>query len=454
MAAVGRNDPCPCGSGKKHKRCCLPREQAAIERPVTRDPGPLLDDRLTLDLLEYAVESLGEGYDPKGVFKKEAGGDPRDVLLFVPWTLYHHPVHGKTVVEWYLADRGAQLGRAKREWLEAQRRALLSYWEVTAVEPGVGLTLKCLFTGAEHRVKEQTGSRILSRWYVLLGRVVEYDGKAYVVGCHERALPPALAAEARDEVKVALGAGDGTVARSLVHAPETALLLVREWYAAVKVQDAPRRPPGLTNTDGHELVLVTDRHAFDPAKREEVVAALCAMKGAEPDPETEDGLKITFTRPGNRQNKGWTNTIVGAGIVGPDALTLETNSAERAAALLRRVRKACPGLLTRVSFDRRSAEHLLREKMREPPPDDWVPHPATPPEFLAKLREFKVKTNRGWLDEKVPALGGLTPRAAARSGKWRPALEILVKEIEQAEDRVPEVERIDLSFLREELDLE
>lgn len=21
--AVGRNDPCPCGSGKKHKKCCL-----------------------------------------------------------------------------------------------------------------------------------------------------------------------------------------------------------------------------------------------------------------------------------------------------------------------------------------------------------------------------------------------------------------------------------------------
>jgi hypothetical protein len=25
---VGRNDPCPCGSGKKYKRCCLPNEQA------------------------------------------------------------------------------------------------------------------------------------------------------------------------------------------------------------------------------------------------------------------------------------------------------------------------------------------------------------------------------------------------------------------------------------------
>ena len=23
MDKTGRNDPCPCGSGKKHKRCCL-----------------------------------------------------------------------------------------------------------------------------------------------------------------------------------------------------------------------------------------------------------------------------------------------------------------------------------------------------------------------------------------------------------------------------------------------
>ncbi|HEY8578617.1 MAG TPA: SEC-C metal-binding domain-containing protein, partial [Beijerinckiaceae bacterium] len=23
LRAVGRNDPCPCGSGKKHKKCCL-----------------------------------------------------------------------------------------------------------------------------------------------------------------------------------------------------------------------------------------------------------------------------------------------------------------------------------------------------------------------------------------------------------------------------------------------
>ena len=29
MAKTGRNDPCPCGSGQKYKRCCLPRDEAA-----------------------------------------------------------------------------------------------------------------------------------------------------------------------------------------------------------------------------------------------------------------------------------------------------------------------------------------------------------------------------------------------------------------------------------------
>jgi hypothetical protein len=29
MAKPGRNDPCPCGSGKKYKKCCLAENEAA-----------------------------------------------------------------------------------------------------------------------------------------------------------------------------------------------------------------------------------------------------------------------------------------------------------------------------------------------------------------------------------------------------------------------------------------
>jgi uncharacterized protein YecA (UPF0149 family) len=36
--AVGRNDPCPCGSGKKYKKCCLEKDQEALAQSL---PPPL-----------------------------------------------------------------------------------------------------------------------------------------------------------------------------------------------------------------------------------------------------------------------------------------------------------------------------------------------------------------------------------------------------------------------------
>ena len=38
-AKIGRNDPCPCGSGKKYKRCCLGKPQVAPDSAAT-DPEP------------------------------------------------------------------------------------------------------------------------------------------------------------------------------------------------------------------------------------------------------------------------------------------------------------------------------------------------------------------------------------------------------------------------------
>ena len=42
MDKTGRNDPCPCGSGKKYKKCCLPTHEAderqrAAEQQAERD---------------------------------------------------------------------------------------------------------------------------------------------------------------------------------------------------------------------------------------------------------------------------------------------------------------------------------------------------------------------------------------------------------------------------------
>src|SRR5207249_234995 len=45
---VGRNDPCPCGSGKKYKKCCLEKDQAAerAQRVVARSAATASEDWL------------------------------------------------------------------------------------------------------------------------------------------------------------------------------------------------------------------------------------------------------------------------------------------------------------------------------------------------------------------------------------------------------------------------
>jgi hypothetical protein len=40
-ARVGRNDPCPCGSGKKHKKCCWDKDRQRRELPA---PAPAKED--------------------------------------------------------------------------------------------------------------------------------------------------------------------------------------------------------------------------------------------------------------------------------------------------------------------------------------------------------------------------------------------------------------------------
>ena len=40
MAKIGRNDPCPCGSSKKYKQCCLAKDEAAARAAAPPPPAP------------------------------------------------------------------------------------------------------------------------------------------------------------------------------------------------------------------------------------------------------------------------------------------------------------------------------------------------------------------------------------------------------------------------------
>ena len=44
IARPGRNDPCPCGSGRKYKQCCLDKDEATIRaahaKSIAEAPEP------------------------------------------------------------------------------------------------------------------------------------------------------------------------------------------------------------------------------------------------------------------------------------------------------------------------------------------------------------------------------------------------------------------------------
>ena len=76
MAKPGRNDRCPCGSGKKYKACCLTRDESAdreaqakaqaVRAQTVRD-SPAADERQTLrEVHEALVAGLARDDDDDG----------------------------------------------------------------------------------------------------------------------------------------------------------------------------------------------------------------------------------------------------------------------------------------------------------------------------------------------------------------------------------------------------
>lgn len=142
---VGRNDPCPCGSGKKFKKCCLPKREEwqlklsqdsswqmdwdrypPIERKGER-PG-LLDfyseDAIAVDRLAYQALLM---YDhPTAQQKKEARRTLLEVLKLL-WSAFEKfrqicEAKGLKTAEEY--DREHKVHYYCKEWLELLRNML------------------------------------------------------------------------------------------------------------------------------------------------------------------------------------------------------------------------------------------------------------------------------------------------------------------------------------------
>lgn len=110
MAKIERNAPCPCGSGNKYKKCCLPLvDQAGKEQARLRaEPVPLevLDDELDhLDeLSNHVVDLVNAGrLDEADLACQELRRHFPDQIDWIERQAFVYKARGlnKKAAEWY-----------------------------------------------------------------------------------------------------------------------------------------------------------------------------------------------------------------------------------------------------------------------------------------------------------------------------------------------------------------
>ena len=167
MATSGRNAPCPCGSGRKHKQCCLRRaqEQRRVGR-ATEAVWARLQEWTIANHPEHLEAAIDELVGDERRITPETGD-----LLCSYVHLDRQLPGGGTPLERF-AELSA-LDDVERAAARTLTQARLGLWRVRAVEPGLSIDLEEVVGDRVVSVHSQNVSRGTARWDVLLGRVIE-----------------------------------------------------------------------------------------------------------------------------------------------------------------------------------------------------------------------------------------------------------------------------------------
>jgi hypothetical protein len=453
VADVGRNDRCTCGSGKKFKKCCG-GGNTVVELPIeAREAQALhqMDRQLVEEILRLATKRFGPQWlsEVAAAYFAEYEASEHEIQLLVPWAVYQYDNHGKTVAQLYREAQGRRLTADVSAWLDGQDQAWLSVWEVQKVEPGTGMAVKDLLSHSERFIHEVKGSETLKPRDCVLGRVVDQGNISVFCGLHPRTLPPMEADHVVRAGRRICGVRTRPAALEKLRDVDVQLELIDFWHLRVEELDTPRALPQLANTDGDPILMTTDHFDFDSASRAAVIEALEKLDGAQEVVDKDEEAEVPFTKQGNAKIKEWANTLIGRVLVGKERLKIETNSMKRSDDLRRRVEAGLGALIRHRLRDHADMESMLKTAKRRPA----TPEMDQPPELKAIMREFKERHMAQWLDDEIPALGGLTPRAAAARPASRAKLDVLLRDMENHEARLPVEEQFDFAKVRVALGL-
>jgi len=440
---VGRNDPCPCGSGRKYKRCHLDTRPISAS-PVPSSPAQVreLDYRMMRALLTFGdvrQHALALGPNVRLTGHPEFDG---------PWLAFHERIGGRRLVDRFVEARHHALDPTERAWIVAQQETRLSVWEVLDVVAGTSLELRDQLTGERCRVSDEVVSRHARRGDRILARVLELAGIAIFSGVHGRPLGPSAASSVTRAVRRRLGTRARVVAPEALRVPLIETALRDAWEDACAAEVERLQNVTLANTDGHALLLTIDHFVVAEAARHEVEARIEQL--AERIDDDADTAETRFNVSVASDNVAGLERISIATIeVRASTLRIETNSRERADTVRSLVEGACAPLIKHRAREHTDPRALMGQGSAPP-----RPAVAQSPEAMQFVLDFKRKHYATWPDQQLPALDGMTPREAVTRHAMRRRVALLLEDMEHAEEALPDGERFDFGELRAGLGLD
>jgi len=119
--AIKRNDPCPCGSGKKYKKCCLQKESIIQLHEVKKEKFFQAKQALVLQVRDFITKQVPPTsyYQLQSEFKKRTNYKIEERLvkgLFQYWLYFFHRFeNGLRGIEWFIRETGGRLSEDERK---------------------------------------------------------------------------------------------------------------------------------------------------------------------------------------------------------------------------------------------------------------------------------------------------------------------------------------------------
>ena len=447
MSKNRRNEPCPCGSGKKYKKCCLANEYVAIGREesilkrLNQELIQLFEKLATKDIVEDALVGFWGNFDPSAQLTSETL--KMSEQNFIEW-IVHDWVDldtGKLLIELYI-EASRVLPFAERSVLDMMKSSVLSLFEVEKVFPDKGLLLKDLLLGGEHDVREKAATASLKKWDIFAARIHEVDGVKILSGA---VYPYPLSI--KEEILGDFKHGFGEDHEQYNELTMRQFMKINGghycnfyWYDIFEISQIPQ----LANTHGHQMVI---SKAFYEVKNKQSV--LESLRGIKSMLEYESGNGFDWL---GKPKKNEHETLFGNIFFEKKRMILETNSRERLKKGKTLIKKHVPDVIHKADTFEDIQLHLQSQQGKQTEPMAEIP-----PEVEQQLiNEYMDKHYRQWIKDRIPALGDKTPRQAMRSKRGKKQVIELLKQMENMEESKRQSGRpcYDFSWLWDELGIE